>query len=167
MASNAPPDELLGLRLRHQVEYEITNAGVHDTSFHVSVASANGTVTQKASGFMPVDLPRREWARLTCSLLNRHARHGGTWIVAWCEPRNAIDRTPQRVVFLWKDRDGDVPVTFDCKERFDEIVSWGPEWPIEAAHKALARYAQWLKDLAITPDMMLKAAQGERPVARH
>jgi len=159
-------DAMLALALRDQVAAEVRHNGTRDTACHVTLCLANGTVLQRAAGFMPLDLARREWARLTCARMNRPlmqggVRQGGAWVVAWCEPVSAADRTPTRVLFLWKDADGDTPVVFDCQARFDEMVAWGPDWPLAHATEALRRYGEHLRNLSLRPEHMIKAAQGE------
>ena len=156
-------DDVIGLSLIRQIEYEIGQNQARDTAFHVTVCrSDNLTTAQQARGDITMSWDRLRWADIVCRALNKGARQGGTWIVAWCEPQDRIDRTPKRVLFLWKDGDGDVPICFDCVEPFEDIVSWGPLYWEVHAHKALQQWREHLRDVEVRPDQMIKAAQGQR-----
>lgn len=156
-------DDLLGARLRWQIEREIGANGNRNGAFHVTVCRTdNETVAQKIVGAIAPGPERVTWARYACRLMNRLAREGGAWVVVWCEPRDKITREPTRALFLWKDRDGDVPVTFDCVQPFDEIVAMGPTWFVDAGVRALAEYRAHNRDIGVKADQMIKEALGQQ-----
>ena len=156
-------DDLLGARLRWQIEREIAANQCRNPAFHVTVCRAdNETVAQKIVGAIAPGPLRVTWARYACRLLNRQAREGGAWVVAWCEPRDAAAREPTRVLFLWKDRDGDVPVTFDCVKPFDATVAMGPTWFVEAGTRAIRAFREHLHEADIRPQDMIREAMGQQ-----
>jgi hypothetical protein len=155
-------DALIGKRLLWQIEREIAANQSRDGAFHVTVCRAdNETIATKIAGSIAPGSVRVTWARFACRTLNRQAREGGTWIVVWCEPRDAITREPTRVLFLWKDRDGDVPTGFDCVQPFEMMVAWGPTWFVDQAHRALQAYREHLRESGIRTQHMIREALGE------
>jgi hypothetical protein len=156
-------DDLIGKRLLWQIEREIAANQSGSAAFHVTVCRAdNETVAQKIVGSIAPGPLRVTWARYACRLLNRNAREGGTWIVVWCEPRGLLAREPTRVLFLHKDRDGDIPVGFDCVEPFETMVAWGPTWFIDRGLDALKAHREHLRDVGVRPDQMIREALGEQ-----
>jgi hypothetical protein len=160
-------DELIGKRLLWQIEREIaanqSRVGPSGPSFHVTVCrSDNETTVTKIAGSIAPGPARVAWARFACRALNREVRAGGTWIVVWCEPRDLVSREPTRLLILWKDWDGDIPVTFDNVQPFEEIVDWGRTWFLEAAFNALSAYREHLRESGIRPRDMIREALGQQ-----
>lgn len=156
-------DDLLGKRLLWQIEREIAANQCRNLAFHVTVCRAdNETVAQKIVGTIAPGPMRVAWARFACRLLNRHAREGGAWVVVWCEPRDALGREPTRLIVMWKDADGDVPVSFDCVKPFDEIVAMGPTWFVEAGTRAVRAWREHLREADIRPQDMIREALGQQ-----
>lgn len=156
-------DELIGKRLLFQIEREIAANQARNLSFHITVCrSDNETIAQKIVGHIVPGGARVMWARMLCRMLNRDAREGGAWVVVWAEPNNWIGREPTRVIFLWKDGDGDVPVTFDSVQPFGALVDMGPLWLIECATRAIAAYREHLRESGIRPQDTIKEALGQQ-----
>jgi hypothetical protein len=162
-------DALIGKRLLWQIEREIAANQSRDGSFHVTVCGAdNETLATRIVGSIAPGPLRVTWARFACRMLNRACREGGTWIVVWCEPRDEalaasaqISRAPTRVLFLWKDSDGDIPTGFDCVQQFETMVAWGPTWFVDQAARAIAAYREHLRESGIRPRDTIKEALGQ------
>lgn len=166
-------DDLLGLRLRDQIHYEIRHQLKQNLSFWVAVCRNTGQVLSKPDdnivsmlAGLPLCRPPVEfqlWARFACERVNKLARKDGAWVVVWCDP--TIHGVPTRVMFLFKDKDGDVPCMFDCAEPFPAIVMLGTDWFVHRAEQVVDNYRrEWIKDLGIKPEQQIRAALGQASV---
>lgn len=154
-------DDVLGKRLIHQIAEEVRANQASDAAFWVVVATTGLALYMRQFGGCRPAPEQIAYARFVCTMLNRRYRFGGAWVIAWCEPRNQVDRTPTRLVFLWKDKDGDVPIAFDTVRPLEDLVTWGPVWFCEKAEEAFEKYRGWLKGVGVKPEQMIKAALGE------
>jgi hypothetical protein len=157
-------DDVIGKRLVHQIQEEALANQSIDGAFWVVVADSGLTLHAKTVGGCRPTPEQMTFARFACTTLNRRYRFGGTWIVVWCERRTKACGTPTRLVFMWKDPDGDVPIAFDTVKPVEDLVTWGPVWFCESAERAFVAYREHLKAIGVKPEQMIKAAQGQTSV---
>lgn len=155
-------DDLIGKRLYDQIVYEIHNDRIRNERFWVCVCRTNGEVRSRKFGLIFPELPQILYAQMACRMMNAKVRHDGTWIVVWFAPDHA--GVPTRLMFLWKDRDGDVPATYITEAGMLELVKRGPEWACEMGAGVIKRYREFLRNADIKPEQMIKAAQGQKSV---
>ena len=116
-------------------------------------------------------LDKRMWLMQVLRALNKEVWLDGAWIGAWGDwgvRHDARDtglaiREPQRVVIMFKDRDGDVPFTIDSELRWSELLHNGEDSFCNQAIQAHRAYHDWLKEADIKPENMINQAMGEAP----
>lgn len=112
-------------------------------------------------------VPQRVVAIDLLDRLNREVHHDGTWIVAWADPVETpvaggliTMPIPQRLVWMHKDKDGDVNVVVDTDDTLDEIVATLDQ-RVDDAAKAMQKYREIMADVDVRPDQTRKAALGQ------
>jgi hypothetical protein len=68
---------------------------------------------------------------------------------------------PQRLVMLWKDRDGDIPFTVDSEDDLVTMLVAGAEFYAQQAEEAYHGYLDHIRDVDVRPQDMRKATQGQ------
>ena len=99
------------------------------------------------------DEERKHWLRTLTILLNTSIPHGGAWICAYNNERV--------FVAIWFDRDGDVKIVLDDDRPFARMRAAGPDFIVSNCQLALNTMIEHEKELEITPNQQIKAAQGE------
>lgn len=127
-------------------------AGAHAL---VCMIRSNGRgVIQPMSDWTPAyDDERRAWLRTMAVLLNTSLGNGGAWFTAWTNNKE--------FQAIWFDRDGDVKVALDDDRPFARMQPAGPDFIINNCQQALGTLTDFEKEMEITPDQQVKAAQGE------
>jgi hypothetical protein len=123
-------------------------------------------VTRERGQCSPLVTQRVVAVRLLEALVSK-LHFDGTWIVAWCDPSPSlvgggvlVMPVPQRLVWMHKDKDGDVNVVVDTDDTLDEIVETLDQRVNDAA-LAMQKYREIVKDVEIRPDQSRKAAMGQ------
>lgn len=130
-----------------------------DTDHKVYFMGGQRTVREQRDGRCHPFVHQDVFARELCELLNREVWRDGQWLVVWAKP--GWNSKPRKLTMAWKDQDGDVP--FVVEDEHDPIViqAWGKDRLVEMAENAYQAWQAHEKDVGITPDQKIKAAQGE------
>ena len=122
-----------------------------------------GEPESRSKGAIVPTVEQTLYAKNLCRKLNRELHLGGMWLTAWAEPAGE-DRVPQRFVLLWKDPDGDVPLTLDNDERYVQQLRIPLEEWVSDAERAWLAWREINKKMDIRPQDQIKAALGEPSV---
>jgi len=128
------------------------------TSWYVAVTYSDGRVimrglTDRTPG---PNFHVRETMLRTAAKLNRDLHHNGCWIVAW-----HLDR----LVFMWRDWDGDLAFMTQIDEPWPRIRSWPVVEFCERVECSFEAFREHLRKVELKPEHLIKRAQGELPSA--
>lgn len=128
---------------------------------------ADGKITTRERGACRPLVPQRVFAIDLLDRLNKHVHHDGTWIVAWCDPVPTpvmdgilVMPIPTRLVWMHKDRDGDVNLVIDADDSLDELVATIDQ-RVDDAAQGMRKYREIMGDVDVRPDQTRKAALGQ------
>ncbi len=141
-------------------------AEAHGGGYWCAFRSAERLIAKDKGRCRPL-APQRVVAIDLLDRLNREVHHDGTWIVAWADPVETpvaggliTMPIPQRLVWMHKDRDGDVNVVVDTDDPIEEIAATLDQ-RVDDAAKAMQKYREIMADVDVRPDQTRKAALGQ------
>lgn len=141
---------------------------------------SNGDAVEVLSArarFNPLD-EQRLFGRDMAKVLNEKLHHDGKWIVAFTHPSphrpaewftNGVGYF-NRWYFLFVDQDGDPQFTVENDDRFDEVLTEGPDHWIEQAEQAYQTWHLHMREVLdgkARATATFKRAQGEAPPSVH
>lgn len=116
-------------------------------------SNGRGVIQPMSEWTTSVDEERKEWIRVLAMMLNTMLHNNGAWVTAWNNDREFMA--------IWFDPDGDVKVALDDQRPFARMAPAGPDYILSNCQLALQHMVEHERELEITPDQQIKAAQGE------
>ena len=114
-----------------------------------------------SNGVYPT-LQQKEIARDLLRYLNKEVWLDGSWIISWVDGGHR--QIPQRLVMLFKDKDGDVVFTVGVEESMTRLEKWDVRDYAANAEAAFLQYHEFLDRSGVKSEHMIKRAQGQQSV---
>lgn len=151
----------------HKLEDELVTCGLVEqlceelgTSWYACVTFASGRmVTRGINRTTPGPNNQvRDTMHRTAAKLNRDLHHNGCWIVAW-----HFDR----LIFLWRDWDGDLAFMTQIDEPWPRIQRWSVIEFCDRIEASFEAFREMLRTVELKPEHTIKKAQGQQSATRH
>jgi hypothetical protein len=133
-----------------------------------AVQPPSGQIVARSVGLCYPTPQQSLYAKDLLVALNKHVDFDGSWIVAWTDPvptvidnGMAVVHVPERLIWLYKDKDCDTPFLVDTEEPMWRLLNEPIEDKVQAAALAHQEYRSIIADVGIRPDQMRRRAQGE------
>lgn len=161
LSSQRPDEAALVASIGPFIQRESLDTGPNPPFAYV-YAKANGELVSRATfGFAPPPIQQAAMKKLTEQLAGRLERETkGAWVVA------AIDWNPfarphpcfDRLLMLWKDPDGDIPVMLDTEDSPGEVLRFTDNL-LDQCFEAIEIYKHQIRAAGVTRSGMSLFAQ--------
>lgn len=149
-ATHSLGDDLVTVGLVDQLNHHL------GSSWYACVTFSSGRQTMR--GLYPTTPGPNHHVRdtmlRTAARLNRDLHHEGCWIVAW---------HLERLVFMWRDWDGDLGTMVQVDEPWPRIRHWSVVEFCDRVETSFEAFREMLRKVELKPEHTIQQARGQKP----